>query len=420
MKDLIIVNGNEKDVSQVTDKVGDGYRVSSVSLFDVNNMALSTVITMANTLDSMDVYSGGKSLRVAVCARDIAKNLGWDDDECQNIYFVALLHDIGMIAIPDEIVHKPERLSEEEMDKVKMHPQKGAEMLRDIRILPNLSDGVLYHHERWDGNGYPEGRSQDAIPKVARVIAVADAYDAMNSDRVYRSRLPQDKIISEFSRCSGSQFDPEIVDVFVFMLKGGYSVEPGIVQTREASERATREGGFINTFKNITSSEDISEGERDALTGLFTRSYLNTRVGNKISDERSGALMIIDVSGFDAIRQKEGDKVADELFKKYSDRLKSFFREADVVCRVSKDMFAVFVSGESGKGVIEKKASMIVSMTNEYEEFSGYRDRFVTSIGISMCMEDGITFEELYGVAQSALEEAQSAGVSTYRFRDIH
>ena len=420
MKDLIIVNGNEKDVSQVTDKVGDGYRVSSVSLFDVNNMALSTVITMANTLDSMDVYSGGKSLRVAVCARDIAKNLGWDDDECQNIYFVALLHDIGMIAIPDEIVHKPERLSEEEMDKVKMHPQKGAEMLRDIRILPNLSDGVLYHHERWDGNGYPEGRSQDAIPKVARVIAVADAYDAMNSDRVYRSRLPQDKIISEFSRCSGSQFDPEIVDVFVFMLKGGYSVEPGIVQTREASERATREGGFINTFKNITSSEDISEGERDALTGLFTRSYLNTRVGNKISDERSGALMIIDVSGFDAIRQKDGDKVADELFKKYSDRLKSFFREADVVCRVSKDMFAVFVSGESGKGVIEKKASMIVSMTNEYEEFSGYRDRFVTSIGISMCMEDGITFEELYGVAQSALEEAQSAGVSTYRFRDIH
>ena len=420
MKDLIIVNGNEKDVSQVTDKVGDGYRVSSVSLFDVNNMALSTVITMANTLDSMDVYSGGKSLRVAVCARDIAKNLGWDDDECQNIYFVALLHDIGMIAIPDEIVHKPERLSEEEMDKVKMHPQKGAEMLRDIRILPNLSDGVLYHHERWDGNGYPEGRSQDAIPKVARVIAVADAYDAMNSDRVYRSRLPQDKIISEFSRCSGSQFDPEIVDVFVFMLKGGYSVEPGIVQTREASERATREGGFINTFKNITSSEDISEGERDALTGLFTRSYLNTRVGNKISDERSGALMIIDVSGFDAIRQKDGDKVADELFKKYSDRLKSFFREADVVCRVSKDMFAVFVSGESGKGVIEKKASMIVSMTNEYEEFSGYRDRFVTSIGISMCMEDGITFEELYGVAQSAHEEAQSAGVSTYRFRDIH
>ena len=406
MKKILIIDGNADDEARIKELVGSGYEVSTTSSFDFNNMALSTVITIANTLDAQEAYSGGRSLRVAVCARDIAKNLGWEEEDCQNIYFVALLHDIGMITVPEMITHKPGRLTDDEFALVKNHARKGAEMLRDVSILSHLSEVVLYHHERWDGTGYPSGLAKDEIPLFARVIAVADAYIAMSSDRVYRSRLLPEKIISEFTRCKGAQFDPDIVDVFVFMLKGGYSVDPGIEQTREASERAQKDGGFVNVFSQENANED--QGEMDALTGLFTRAYLNTRVGNKISEERSGALMIIEVTGFD-----------DDLLKMFSDRLRSLFREADVVCRVSQDKFAVFVSGESGKGVIEKKAGMIVDMPGAYEEFAGTGKSLGVRIGISMCMEDGVTFEELYGVADGALAEARGSGVNCYRFKDV-
>ena len=416
MKKLIIVDGNADDEVKLKETLGSSYDVSSVSYFDINNMALSTVITIANIIDSIDAYSGGHALRVAVCSRDIAKNLGWDDNKCQNIYFVALLHEIGMITIPDAILHKPGRLDEFEYEEVKKHTGKGAEMLRDIKVLDNLSDGVLYHHERWDGEGYPKGLSGEDIPVIARVISIADAYDAMNSDRVYRPKMSTEKIISEFLRCRGAQFDPDITDVFIFMLKDGYSVDPKIEQTKEASRRAVADSGIRSIFSK---NSDDKEGEMDALTGLFTRSYLNTWVGNKISKERSGALMLIAITGFDELKKKAGSDDADELIKDFSKRLQSLFRDEDIVCSVSKEMFATFVSGESGKSVIEKKAAMISEIMDRYEEFKKYRDEIGISIGISVCEENGLTFEELYAAANSALLAAAREGKNKYRFKGL-
>ncbi|MCR5590577.1 MAG: HD domain-containing protein [Lachnospiraceae bacterium] len=410
MKKILIIDGNSEDEAKVRSAV-DGYDVSSVSYFDMNSMALSTVISIANTVDAADVYSAGRSLRVAVCARDIAENLGWDKNKCRNIYFVALLHDIGMITVDDSIVNKPSRLDPEEYEAIKRHPVKGAEMLKDITIVDNLAEGVLHHHERWDGKGYPKGLSQEEIPEFARVISIADAYDAMSSDRVYRSKLTTDKIISEFTRCAGSQFDPEMAEVFVFMLKGGYSVDPGIEQTKEASERASRDGGLRSMFTPGAPTEECDE-EIDAITGLFTRSYLNAIVGKKITEERSGGLMIIDITGLSEI----GGDECDTLIKKFSDRLKSFFREADAVCRMAADRFAVYVSGDSGKSVIGKKAAMIADAIDTFDEFEQYRSQLRVVIGIAMCMEDGVTFEELYRAATDALAEAKESGKSAYRF----
>ena len=399
MKKVLIVDGNESDEPVVRKNLGDAYDVASVSKFDIDNMALATVITIANTLDSLDVYSGGRSLRIAVCARDIARNLGWDERECQNVYFVSLLHDMGMITVSENIRNKPARLTPDEYDIVRKHTARGAEMLRDIYVVDNLSDGVMYHHERWDGKGYPKGLAGEDIPKIARVIAVADAFDAMSSDRVYRAKLSTDKIISEFLRCKGTQFDPDIADVFIFMLKDGYAVDPDIEQTKEASERASADGGLRRIF---AAGDDRKDGELDALTGLFSRSYLNTRVGKKISEERSGALMLIDVCDL----QRFDETQRDDIIKKFAEKLMSLFREADVVCRISSDRFAVFVSGESGKTVIEKKAASIVEAQGD------------VVIGISMCQENGLTFEELYGAALSALDDARSSGIGTYRFKE--
>ena len=415
MKKVLIIDGNREDEAKVSGSLGESYEVSSYSYLDINNMALSTVISIANTVDSLEVYSGGHSLRVAVCARDIAKNLGWDERKCQNIYFVSLLHDIGMISVSEWVRNKPGRLTPEEFELIKPHTVKGDEMLRSIDVLDNLSDGIKYHHERWDGKGYPEGLSGSDIPVFARVIAIADAYDAMSSDRVYRPRLSVDKIISEFTRCRGTQFDPEITDVFVFMLKDGYTVEPGIEQTKEASERAVRDSGLKELFTPVASDDNRAE-EMDALTGLFTRSYLNTRVGNKISEERSGALMIIKITGYGDLSDRFGSGVADEMIKRFSQELKSVFRGEDIVCRVETDMFAVFVSGESGKGVIEKKAQSITAMPDLEELKNKYEGILGVGIGISMCQEDGITFEELYGAALDALDEAGRGSDNTYSF----
>ena len=405
MKKVIILDGTETDIESVRKGIGSDYDVSAFSFFEFNNMALSTVITIANILDSLDQFSAGRSLRIAVCARDIAKNLGWDEKACQNVYFISLLHDIGMLTVSELVRNKPGRLDYDEYATVKTHTIKGEQMLRDIDVVKNLSDGVLYHHERWDGTGYPKGLTGEEIPAVARVIAVADAYDAMNSDRVYRSKLSTDKIISEFLRCKGSQFDPDIADVFIFMLKDGYTVDPEIGQTKEASDRAVAEGGLRKVITTQSDEREESEGELDALTGLFTRAYLNTRVGNKITEERSGALMLIDVTGLGEMRVSAGDEKCDELIRKYSDRLRSFFREEDVMCRIESDRFAVYVSGESGKGVIEKKASMIAKMIADDDELSKYKDTVKTAMGIAMCMEDGVTFEELYGAAHLKMRE---------------
>ncbi len=414
MKKIVIIDGTSDDESQVKQDLGGKYEVSSLSSFELNNMALSTVITIANTLDSCDAYSGGSSLRVAVIARSIAENLGWDERECQNVYFAALLHDIGMITVPESIVHKPGRLTELEYDAVKFHPRKSAEMLRDITVLDHLDEVALYHHERWDGSGYPNGLAGKDIPESARVVAIADAYNAMNSGRIYRSRLSDEKIISEFLRCRGSQFDPDMTDVFVFMLKDGYSIDDSIEQSRIASQRAAADGGREPIFTFGDASE--SEEEMDALTGLFSRSYLNTRVGKKIVEEHSGALMLIDIIGFEAVREKYGTIGCEDLVKRFSARVRSLFREEDVVCAIGDDKFAVYVSGESGKAVIEKKAQLISQMMDSNDDFEKYRDIAGIRIGIAMCQEDGVTFEELYGAASTALSEARHNKENTYRF----
>ena len=414
MKKLIIIDGNGDDEAEVKECLKDRFDISSVSAFDINNMALSTVITIANIIDSKDAYSGGHAVRVATCARDLAKNLGWEENACRNIYFIALLHDIGMLTVPESILHKPGRLDDAEYEQVKRHAENGAEMLRAITVLDGLAEGIRHHHERWDGKGYPDGLAGEDIPAISRVICVANAFDAMNSNRVYRPKLSRDKIIHEFVRCRGTQFDPEMTDVFVFMLKEGYNVDPQIRQTKEASERAVADGGLHSLFAKEDAS---SEAEMDALTGLFTRSYLNIRVGKKISEERSGALMLIALTGYDRLKKEYDAPEVNTVIKDFSERLQALFREADVVCSVSREMFAIYVSGESGKAVVDRKASMIVNITDKYEEFAKYRDIIGVSIGISMCEEDGLTFEELYASADTALTAAAREGKNTYRYK---
>ncbi len=178
--------------------------------------------TFARTIDAKDRYTNGHSLRVAVYSRELARRMGKSEEEQENIYYIALLHDIGKIGVPDSILNKPGKLTPEEMDIIRRHPQIGGAVLRNFTALPGIADGAKYHHERYDGNGYCQGLAGEEIPEVARIIGVADAFDAMSNNRCYRQGLPMDTIRQEFCRCSGSQFDPAIVPFILEMIDDGF------------------------------------------------------------------------------------------------------------------------------------------------------------------------------------------------------
>ena len=177
--------------------------------------------TFANTIDAKDSYTNGHSARVALYAREITRRLGYSQDDQESVYYIALLHDIGKIAIPDSILNKEGALTPEERAIVQSHPVKGAEILRDFTALKGLADGALYHHERYDGKGYCAGLAGEEIPLIGRIVCVADSYDAMASDRCYRKGLPPEKILEELRDGSGTQFDPKIAAVMIDMIREG-------------------------------------------------------------------------------------------------------------------------------------------------------------------------------------------------------
>lgn len=167
-----------------------------------------TATALVNSIDAKDRYSHGHSLRVAEYSEKIARLSGKDEEECYRIYYAALLHDVGKIGIPISIINKKGRLTPEEYEVIKEHPVKGNQILTSINEYPYLSIGAHYHHERYDGKGYPDGLKGDDIPEIARIISVADAYDAMSSNRSYREAIPQQLIREEIIKGAGTQFDP--------------------------------------------------------------------------------------------------------------------------------------------------------------------------------------------------------------------
>lgn len=173
------------------------------------------VLALAQTIDAKDRYTRGHSQRVADYASRIAAAVALPPEQIKNIYYMGLLHDIGKIGIPGQIINKPDKLSDEEYRLIKSHPLIGYEILRKIKIFPDLAVGARWHHERYDGQGYPDGLKGDAIPEPARIIAVADTYDTMSSRRSYRDILPQATIRAEILKCSGTQFDPRYAAAMV-------------------------------------------------------------------------------------------------------------------------------------------------------------------------------------------------------------
>ncbi|SEA31270.1 putative two-component system response regulator [Oribacterium sp. KHPX15] len=186
---------------------------------EIEGLSIHIVQTLAEAIDAKDTYTKGHSSRVAEYSREIARRAGYTTEKQEEIYMMGLLHDVGKIGVPNAVINKPGRLTDEEYDIIKTHPGRGAKILQNIEEMPKLAIGARCHHERYDGRGYPDGISGEDIPEETRIIAVADAYDAMTSNRSYRGVLPQDVVRSEVEKGSGTQFDPKFAAIMLEIIK---------------------------------------------------------------------------------------------------------------------------------------------------------------------------------------------------------
>ncbi|ADG81396.1 HD domain-containing phosphohydrolase [Thermincola potens] len=197
-----------------------GLAIENNSLFARQQESfITTIRSLVSALEARDAYTKGHSEQVAFYAAKIANEMGLPETEIKNIRFAALLHDIGKIGISEHVLNKPGRLTEEEYNHIKTHPFIGFRILKHMQIFAPLVPYIYHHHERWDGTGYPDGLKGEDIPLGARIIAVADTFDALTSDRVYRKRQDQARAVNEIIRCSGTQFDPAVVTAFINVLE---------------------------------------------------------------------------------------------------------------------------------------------------------------------------------------------------------
>jgi len=176
---------------------------------------LGTVAALVSAIDAKDTYTCGHSERVAWLSKELAKHMGLDDVIIEQVHICGLVHDIGKIGIPESILQKPGRLTEEEFSQIRAHPVIGEKILKDVPQLQPVLPGVRSHHERWDGKGYPDGTSGEDTPLFGRILGVADAFDAMCSSRAYRDGLNRADVLDEITACSGAQFDPKLVQAFL-------------------------------------------------------------------------------------------------------------------------------------------------------------------------------------------------------------
>ena len=185
---------------------------------EVKSLSVEVMEALAHTIDAKDKYTKGHSIRVAKYSRMLAQKMGFSGEECETIYYMGLLHDLGKIGVDNDIINSPGPLTDEQYGEIKKHPGLGYEILSEIKSRPDLVIGARWHHERYDGKGYPDGKAGEDIPMYARIIAVADSYDAMTSNRSYRNYMAQEKVRSELEKNSGTQFDPKVAECMISII----------------------------------------------------------------------------------------------------------------------------------------------------------------------------------------------------------
>ena len=393
----------------------DGYRKDLQRRLDektreMERITIQAIMTVANTVDAKDDYTKGHSMRVAAYSELMAQRLGWSEEEIQNTYYVAMLHDVGKIGVPDAVLNKPFKLTDLEFGLIKNHTIMGAEILKDFKMFPNVDVGAKYHHERYDGKGYPEGLKAESIPLIARVIALVDSYDAMTSNRVYRRRLDNDIVMKELEKGKGSQWDPELVDIFLELIKEG-ALEKQRMHEEDMALPIFDSEKIVGT---VMSNESVLEASLDYLTGVLSKRKGEYEIAAALR-AMGGCMLIIDLDNFKKINQTHGHLAGDYALKMTADVLRDVCSQ-DIVCRTGGDEFLCFAEGmKSQKEAVAKVEKILDAFAKKQQDVDILKEVSL-SVGISLSGVDGYEFDELYQRADKALYHVKQNEAIHYGF----
>jgi diguanylate cyclase (GGDEF)-like protein len=376
-------------------------------------MTLQTIRTIVNTIDAKDEYTKGHSQRVSDYSVAIATELGMDKQDIEGIRYIALLHDIGKIGVPDNILNKAGRLTNEEFSIMKMHTVAGGEILKDIDAIKDLAVGAKYHHERYDGKGYPEGLKGEEIPYVARIICVADAYDAMTSNRVYRKRLSAEDVAKEIEKCSGSQFDPVIAETFLKLIHENRLKD--ISPDKYVDDDETDKNMANILLQKVLESTGMfanTDKEKDSLTSVYNRSSGEELLDAYLADG-DGCLLLLDMDSLKKVNDEYGMARGDLYLKTVAKIIDSIYDDK-ILYRNSSDEFVCFLCNVTKQEKLEaivadlyqklevKKAEDII-----FEEIS-------LSIGAVFANVPKNNMEDLFLKADKALQMAKKNGYNSF------
>ncbi|MBO4498245.1 MAG: diguanylate cyclase [Lachnospiraceae bacterium] len=382
----------------------------------IARISLKSMMMIANTVDKKDPLAAEHSNNVAWFSVEIAKKLGWNTDDLYNLQNLALIHDIGNIGVPETIIRKKGQLTPEEYDTVKKHTTLGRNILADMTVIRKAAEVAETHHERYDGKGYPNGLSGRSIPIEARIIAIADAFDSMTTDRAFRKKLTREEVLNEFTKGRGTQFDPELVDIALELLSNDdfKRDEADVIREEELAVESSR---LLQDVLSTYTDRPRRNHVRDPLTGLWSSSYAMDEIDNYLSEKRaSGCFMLVDIDGFSQINDNLGHIVGDSVIKNISVILSEMMRNDDIICRVGGDEFILFFKDGGSKEFATAKAEEIILYLDDGLKNPVSDERISVSIGITLAQTDGKDFATLYNKADKALYLVKENGKHSYHF----
>lgn len=377
----------------------------------IEQLSFEIIATIASMIEAKDNYTKGHSVRVAEYSAILARELGWEEDDIQNLKYIALLHDIGKVAIPDHVLNKPGKLTEAEYNIVKSHTTIGGEILKDIETIHDVDTGAKYHHERYDSKGYPSGIGGQDIPEVARIIGIADAYDAMSSKRIYRDSLPPNAVRRELLEGRGTQFDPGYLDTFVDLLDDGKLIIDEIESVGEKTLTGESSVLIKQIMKSIEEEAQKTEAP-DYLTGLLNRRSGEDRITQSMKEE-PGCFAFVDLDNLKRTNDTMGHLAGDYALMTVGEVLSSFAQNA-IIARLGGDEFIYYMVGLDKDEAIKR----IEAIQAEFENRKGQNVFLsVSSLSIGMCMtKKGDEYAHILKNADKALYQVKRSGKAGYRF----
>src|SRR3954471_22345960 len=366
---------------------------------------LEVVKHWGESIESQDKHTQGHCERVADISCALAARVGMDPNELFWFRIGATLHDVGKLIIPSEVLNKPGKLTPEEWELVKRHPMAGVEMLSDVDFPGDTLQIVRSHHERWDGRGYPDAIAGDAIPRSARILCIADVYDALTSRRSYKPPIPHEKAMVIMREEAGRQFDPQLFAVFDELMKSPQGL---------AMARTTPESRASGRFSAI----EMEVGPADDLTGLTMRRPFVDAANRVLSERHQYAnisLFVIDVDEFKNVNDTYGHLQGDAVLKTIAESVRGQIGGTGLIGRYAGDEFVVLLTQATGSEAREI-ANRLISTVRELK--IPLRERAGTlgvtlSVGVATAEADQHDFESLFAAADRALYEAKRRGRDT-------